>query len=1279
MDKYDGKIEQIEIWNEYNGGGFVTGPALNDRATYYTAMLKTAYTAIKAAHPEVTVIGGASHSIALGYLEGLFKLDALKYMDGLAIHPYPSTPEYVGKEIGQLNALMASYGGVKPLHVTEMGQELDDPADAPGYMIKMGTNLAAAHVKESQWYALIDEPWFKNMGLLKADGAPKPAADSFNVLQKQLLVHGDPVREDVGDNKVNVFEYAQDVHVVWGYKTPVTFTGTPTFLDARGQALATVKMLDTEPIVVKGDFDMKIGKSSVLSNSFLDFQQPEWSYWGQGKDGALVPLSEVTWFWGSYLGNRYLQPLKVEPQRITPAGDGANPIFAVQRYTAVKDAAIEIDGTWKLNGAGDGVELRISLNGETLLDRIVSGEFQLNNLAVKIKGGDQLDFALGPNQNTKDDSTIVNIDLNYSGDFMSTPVTSTPVPPAVSTTSTSGNDVLTGSTGNDILNGGAGLDRMTGGKGDDTYYVDTAGDTVVELPDEGYDTVRSTVTLTLAANTEKLYLLGAVAINGTGNDSDNAIYGNSGANVLRGLGGNDKLYGQQGADTMFGGTGNDTYYVDDAGDSVVEEENALNGGIDAINVDGASFAATGGNSITLGAFVENLTITGTAAVDGKGNDLANRITGGDGANNLFGGSGADTLVGNGGADMLEGGAGQDSLSGGAGADVFVFRPVDASSRDKVTDFMVEDRIGIWAADYGLTEGHGLTGGALDASYFKAVTGTTTIQGSAADHGQFLFNTTTKTLMWDADGAGKAAGMAMAAFNAPVTLSSFIILKSSSQPPSTSPNTPPKLNNAPVANADTATVSKDGILAATGAVLANDTDADGDTLTVSEVRGSASNLGHAINGTYGSLTLGADGSYSYTLANGATNVRALVAGQAVTDTFTYSISDGKGGTAGSSLTVSIVEAAEPTAGGGTLSFATSTKGIVANLEDREWSQVLKVMPLGDSITLGWVNGPSLQLEGYRAPLWDKFAAQDMMIDYVGQWNTGTPGFIDRDHMGAAGKRADWWAPQIPTVMKTYDPDAVLLMIGTNDVLQEGTATIPTLPGDIRKIIDGVAAQRSDATIFLSTLPPSGPTRPIPEANEAIRAMAADAIKDGLHVKLVEPTLTIKDLADGVHPTSSGYAKLAATWFDAIMATLPNEGGTPGGTAKAIVSTIGNLTGSGSNDLLVGDKAANTLIGGGGNDRLVGGGAADILTGGAGEDQFVFRTGAGIDKIMDYTKGTDHILFDRIAGLDAFSDLAGHIIQQGADTLIDISDFAAGVKIVLAGITASSLDQTDFVYK
>jgi Ca2+-binding RTX toxin-like protein len=113
-------------------------------------------------------------------------------------------------------------------------------------------------------------------------------------------------------------------------------------------------------------------------------------------------------------------------------------------------------------------------------------------------------------------------------------------------------DVLTGNSGNNILNGLTGNDVMRGGQGNDTYYVDSASDLVEEATNAGTDAIKSTVTFTMSLNTERLYLIGTAAIDGTGLAGKNdLIVGNGAANTINGLTGNDTLTGGLGADTFL--------------------------------------------------------------------------------------------------------------------------------------------------------------------------------------------------------------------------------------------------------------------------------------------------------------------------------------------------------------------------------------------------------------------------------------------------------------------------------------------------------------------------------------------------------------------------------------------------------------------------------------------------------------------------------------------------------------------------------------------------------
>ena len=213
------------------------------------------------------------------------------------------------------------------------------------------------------------------------------------------------------------------------------------------------------------------------------------------------------------------------------------------------------------------------------------------------------------------------------------------------------NNTLVGGGGNDHISGGAGADTMVGGIGDDWYTVDNVNDLVAENAGEGYDSINSWVTYSLVGTqVEYLSLIGAGALNATGNNLDNCLIGNSAGNTLDGGEGNDYMSGGLGADTMIGGNGDDTYDVDNVGDIVIENSDS---GIDTVR-----------SSISYGFGLkplENLQLVDSGgAINGYGNSLDNHISGNIHANTLMGGGGDDWLNGYLGADTMAGGIDNDT-------------------------------------------------------------------------------------------------------------------------------------------------------------------------------------------------------------------------------------------------------------------------------------------------------------------------------------------------------------------------------------------------------------------------------------------------------------------------------------------------------------------------------------------------------------------------------------------------------------------------------------------
>jgi Ca2+-binding RTX toxin-like protein len=286
--------------------------------------------------------------------------------------------------------------------------------------------------------------------------------------------------------------------------------------------------------------------------------------------------------------------------------------------------------------------------------------------------------------------------------------------------------------------------------------VDSTTDVITESDSAGNDTVASGISFSLAAiaNVENLTLTNAAA-NGTGNSLSNVLTGNTS---------NNRLDGGAGIDTLIGGAGNDIYIVDSTTDVITEADN---GGNDTV-------ASSVSFSLTAIANVENLTLTGSASIDGTGNSANNTLTGNAGANILSGGDGNDSLNGSFGNDSLIGGAGNDSLNGGSGNDIitggtgndtltggsgldkFNFTTaLDPTSIDTITDFSIIEK-DIIVLSKAIFAGFGATGTGVAVASTLITNGSTFTSSSQRLLYDYNSTTSTGTLWYDPDGNGSAA-------------------------------------------------------------------------------------------------------------------------------------------------------------------------------------------------------------------------------------------------------------------------------------------------------------------------------------------------------------------------------------------------------------------------------------------------------------------------------------------------------------------------------------------
>jgi len=301
LNKFGTQVQAGEIWNEFNlpffGGN---GPAAS-RADVYANMLKRGYEASKQVRPDLNVVGAATAGVPMEWLEELFKLGGLNYMDTLSVHPYryPKTPEGLLEEITDLNELMRKYnnGQTKPIWFSEIGwpthlnpQGVDENTQA-AYLIRTYVLSIAAGVEKIYWYDLMDDGTDKlynehNFGIIHHSSdallgayTPKPAYVAFATMTRQLS-DAKPAAQNV---KGGIYQYTfnknnENIHVLWSLsKKEVTLnTGSPlvvtdmmgrkkTYTPSQGKVYLT---LNGDPLFVQGNIDSLVqGSPFTLKSS----------------------------------------------------------------------------------------------------------------------------------------------------------------------------------------------------------------------------------------------------------------------------------------------------------------------------------------------------------------------------------------------------------------------------------------------------------------------------------------------------------------------------------------------------------------------------------------------------------------------------------------------------------------------------------------------------------------------------------------------------------------------------------------------------------------------------------------------------------------------------------------------------------------------------------------------------------------------------------------------------------------------------------------------------
>ncbi len=205
-----------------------------------------------------------------------------------------------------------------------------------------------------------------------------------------------------------------------------------------------------------------------------------------------------------------------------------------------------------------------------------------------------------------------------------------------------------------------------------------------------------------------------------------------------------------------------------------------------------------------------------------------------------------------------------------------------------------------------------------------------------------------------------------------------------------------------------------------------------------------------------------------------------------------------------------------------------------------------MPLGDSLTAGLTSGPAQG--GYRNQLYDLLTTAAYEVDFVGTFSdSNNPTLPDVNHQGLGGARIDQIQANLGGWLNAVaDPDVVLLLAGTNDIWQN--FSVATAPARLRDLIADIAVRRPLARIIVSNLPRriDDPNLEAQQAvfNAYIPGIVMEQIALGRRVWWLDmhPVLLPGDFsADGVHPITTGYQKMADAWARAVTAVITPSGG------------------------------------------------------------------------------------------------------------------------------------------
>ena len=443
LGKYGSQIKHVEVWNEYNAGTFIKGPATADKDHYYYVMLKKVYETIKPVRPDITVLAGATVPVAHGFLRDIFVNGAMPYLDAVSVHPYINA-EDADLEFSELRNLIKQYnGGVeKPIWATEFSLNVDTASKQPEgarHLVRLATQMLNQNVARMYYYVGQDDGSFPHRGLVSsATGAlgkyaPHPAYVAYAVFIRQL--HGWTPAGRVTGTRPGTYIYkflngTTQRYVLW------STTPTAVHLNSSSANLGEMDLMGTTATrgVVGGKLTLQLGLNPiyitgavtsvtevfnpVVADSVADYGKTQggngWSY-GYANlasnaayaTGNFQPMTWGIWQTDNYRwkGNGTYNLLS--SQHAHPTGS-----WAIRRWTSTLAGVVTLEGELnRPSASGDGTRLRLFVDGVEKLNQFIAPAANLTysvpNVTVAV--GSKVDLAIVREANDSYDSTIATL------------------------------------------------------------------------------------------------------------------------------------------------------------------------------------------------------------------------------------------------------------------------------------------------------------------------------------------------------------------------------------------------------------------------------------------------------------------------------------------------------------------------------------------------------------------------------------------------------------------------------------------------------------------------------------------------------------------------------------------------------------------------------------------------------------------------------------------------------------------------------------------------------